>query len=482
MKITYAMAIVATALSAPLVGAEAKKPVVEVNHKDDGYRGIWYYNQPSKDEYVYKYSGGLGTYCAHHQPFAVYSPQVQKTFFCYGGTTKDSFQHLLHEVSFYDHQTGTVPRPTIVVDKATEDAHDNPVIALDDRGYVWIFSTSHGRSRPSFIHRSKKPYDIEQFERVNALRMEAGKPVPLDNFSYFQAWYVPGRGFLCPFTRYSFPAARTSCFITSPDGVTWSDWQRLAAIQQGHYQVSAVGRTKVGAASNFHPEPQGLNWRTNLYYMESSDWGRTWQSANGETLSLPLTEVRNPALVHDWQSEGLKVYLMDMVYDADDRPVIVLITSKGYEPGPANGPRTWTVCRWTGTQWAIHPVTTSGNNYDMGSLYLEADGTWRLIGPTQTGPQPFNPGGEVAMWVSSDQGQTWKMTRQMTRNSPRNHTYVRRPVNAHSDFYALWADGHARQPSESRLYFCNRAGDVFALPVRMEADSAQPERVREWQR
>ena len=47
-------------------------PVLTLNRKDDGYRGIWYMNQPSGDEYVYKYSGGLGTYCAKHKPFAVY--------------------------------------------------------------------------------------------------------------------------------------------------------------------------------------------------------------------------------------------------------------------------------------------------------------------------------------------------------------------------------------------------------------------------
>ena len=47
-------------------------PVVTWNRKDDGYRGIWYMNQPSGDEYVYKYSGGLGTYCAKHKLFAVY--------------------------------------------------------------------------------------------------------------------------------------------------------------------------------------------------------------------------------------------------------------------------------------------------------------------------------------------------------------------------------------------------------------------------
>ena len=58
---------------------------------DDGYRGIWYYNQPTKDEYKYKYSGGMATYPQQHIPFAIYSPQANKTFFCYGGTTARVF-------------------------------------------------------------------------------------------------------------------------------------------------------------------------------------------------------------------------------------------------------------------------------------------------------------------------------------------------------------------------------------------------------
>ena len=98
---------------------------ITLNQKDTGYRGIWYYNQPSGDEYVYKYSGGLGTYCAKHRPFAVYRPEVDKTFFCYGGTPLDahlkhrvedlngdrSFSRqregfLLHRISYFDHKTG----------------------------------------------------------------------------------------------------------------------------------------------------------------------------------------------------------------------------------------------------------------------------------------------------------------------------------------------------------------------------------------
>ena len=51
------------------------------NPKDTGYRGVWYMNQPTKDAYAYKYSGGLGTYPSNHIPFAIYAPQVNKTCF-----------------------------------------------------------------------------------------------------------------------------------------------------------------------------------------------------------------------------------------------------------------------------------------------------------------------------------------------------------------------------------------------------------------
>jgi hypothetical protein len=140
-------------------------------------------------------------------------------------------------------------------------------------------------------------------------------------------------------------------------------------------------------------------------------------------------------------------------------------------------PRTWTTARWTGAAWDIQGSIVSDNNYDTGSLYVESEDLWRIIGPTQVGPQPFNPGGEVAMWTSADRGRTWKMVRQMTKGSKYNHTYVRRPVNAHPDFYGFWADGHGRKPSDSRLYFCNRRGDVFRLPVEMKKDFEKPQPV-----
>jgi len=435
-------------------------------------------NQPSRDEYVYKYSGGLGTYCAKHRPFAVYCDKVKKTFFCYGGTTRDSNRTLLHMVSYYDHHTGIVPRPTVLLDKKTGDAHDNPVITVDSEGHIWIFSTSHGTARPSYIHRSKRPYDVGEFRLVDATKMAGGEEVPMTNFSYMQAWHVENRGFLCFFTRYKYPADRTICFMTSRDGVRWSQWLRLAAIEKGHYQISAVGRDKAGTAFNFHPKEKGLNWRTNLYYIETSDLGKTWQTVDGQKLRLPVMDANNPALVHDYRAEGLRVYLKDITFDRLEKPVILFLTSRGYECGPKNDPRTWTTARWSGKEWQVRPAFVSDNNYDMGSLYIEDDGAWRIIGPTETGPQPYNTGGEMAMWTSEDLGRTWKKVKQLTEGSVYNHTYARRPVNAHPDFYAFWADGHGRKPSPSSLYFCDKEGNVRALPREMAVDSIRPKLLR----
>jgi hypothetical protein len=431
--------------------------------KADGYRGIWYSNQPQDDEYVFKYSGGLGTYCAKHRPLAIYRPEVNKTFFCYGGTNKYG-STLLHMISYYDHTTGTVPKPTLLLDKGTTDAHDNPVMSIDERGFIWIFSSSHGTSRPSYISVSEEPYSIETFRRVLTT-----------NFSYTQPFHLPEKGFLFPQTIYR--GGRAFYFQKSLDGVEWCEPQLLSLIHQGHYQISEpAGGSRLGSAFNYHPRPKGLNWRTNLYYIETRDFGTTWCNVLGEALELPLSDPENPALVHEYQVESRNVYLKDITFDAEGHPVILFITSGGWQAGPVNDPRIWQTARWTGGEWDIQGTIRSDNNYDMGSLYIEDDGTWRLIAPTEQGPQPYNPGGEVAMWTSTDLGKTWRLAKQLTHNSQYNHTYVRRPVNAHPDFYALWADGHAREKSESRLYFTNRSGDhVWRLPFAMESETAQPE-------
>jgi hypothetical protein len=433
--------------------------------KDEGYRGIWYLNGPSEDRYKYKYSGGMATYPQQHTPIAIYSKSADKTFFVYGGTVKGRHE-LLHMVSYYDHQTGMVPRPGILMNKKTDDAHDNPTLSIDDQGYLWVFGSAHGTSRPAYIHRSRKPYSIDEFEQI----MET-------NFSYPQPWHIAGEGFLFLHTRYV-DGGRSLFWMRSADGRRWTDPELLSRFELGHYQISLPNVKSVGTAFNYHPRPLGLNERTNIYYLATGDMGRTWKTAGGTAVTLPLKDPRNPALVRDFKTEKLLVYLKDMQYDEAGRPLLLYLTSKGFESGPKNDPRTLHTARWDGQAWIMRTVTTTDHNYDYGSLYVEPDGLWRMIATTTPGPQAYGTGGEVVMWQSRDRGRTWR-SKEITHGSALNHNYPRRPLNAHPGFYAIWADGNAFEPSESNLYFTDRSGSgVWKLPPVMKEDFEKPVRLR----
>src|SRR5690554_2491350 len=64
----------------------AQEQLLRNNQKIEGYKGIWF-TLGQFSEYGDKYSGGLGTYTAKHIPLSIYSPEANKTFFVYGGTT-----------------------------------------------------------------------------------------------------------------------------------------------------------------------------------------------------------------------------------------------------------------------------------------------------------------------------------------------------------------------------------------------------------
>lgn len=436
---------------------------VIVGQRVDGYRGVWHGQESTGDEYSYKYSGGLATYTAKHRPLAIHAPQANKTFFVYGGTKTDggtAKDRLLAMIGCYDHATGQLERPTLVHDKNTFDPHDNPSLGLDPDGHLWMFISGRGRGRAGWIYRSVEPYSIEQFELVDT-----------GEYTYPQPWHVPGQGFFFFFTKYL--GGRQLFYKTSPDGRTWSDDIQLAAFG-GHYQVSTFADGRLLTAFNWHPRGV-VNNRTNLYYVESRDFGRTWQNAAGEQLAMPLTSPENAALVHDYQADGKRIYLNDLALDVEGQPVVQYVVSDGWAPGPQNGKRIWATARFDGQQWERHNVCASDHNYDTGLIDLGAD-LWRILGPTETGPQAYHTGGEIALWESSDRGAGWRKVRQLTSDSPYNHTYVRPVVNAHDDFFAIWADGDPSQPSPSRIYFCDRAGErIWRLPAEMSGATARPE-------
>lgn len=442
-------------------------PTAFANPKDDGYRGIWF-ELGQKGKYGDKYSGGLGTYTANHVPIAIYAEKVNKTFFVYGGA-KQGKRSLLAMISYYDHERNVVPRPTIVHDWQTadpaireqnvDDPHDNPSLCIDGKGYLWVFVAGRACFRPGLVYRSTEPYSIEQFKLMRVWEM-----------TYPQTWWIEGKGFLHLFTKYT--AGRELYWATSRNCRTWSN-NRFAGFG-GHYQTSSQIGNSVITAFNVHPGGK-LDERTNLYYLRIDDFGRTWRNFRGEAVKKPLDRIDNPALVRDYRSEKRLVYIHDLNLDRQGRPLILYTTSANHAAGPPGDPRWWTVAHWNGKEWQYTEVARANHNYTTGSIYVEDD-LWRIIGPTEPGPQPFGCGGEVAVWTSRDEGKTWHKDRDATRGGSLNHTYVRRPLHAHPDFYAFWADGDTRKFSKSHLYFCNRSGDrVWRLPYDMQKDFAEPE-------
>ena len=458
-------------LLATASAAAAQPTRVLTQSTADGYRGIWF-TLGQRSAHGDKYSGGLASYTANHVPIAIHAGKANKTFFVYGGTAKGA-RHLLIMASYFDHTTGKVPRPTIVHDKrGVNDPHDNAAIALDGAGHVWVFVSGRARQRPGLIYRSTAPFSVTAFEKIDEREMTYPQPRFLEG---------DGRGFFYLFTKYT--KGRELYWQTSADGCTWEAEQKLAGFG-GHYQVSgrfeggggvAAAGDVIGTAFMWHPNGK-VDARTNLYYVQTADFGATWTTADRRPLGkLPLAAGKNDALLIDYKSQKLNVYIHDLNFDAHGRPAILYLTSKGHRPGPEQGPRVWRVTRFDGTTWRTRDVCESDHNYDTGALFIDDDHQWTVVGPTLPGPQPHGTGGDVAFWSSADGGKTWRQTRTLTRDSRFNHSYVRRVVRGKPPFEFLWADGDPNQFSESRLYFGSLAsGKYHELPYDMPEESAEP--------
>lgn len=429
----------------------------------DGYMPLWFTLGQERD-YGFKYSGGLGgTYTIKHNPIAIYAPEVDKTFFVYGGTTAPMDRHLLCMIGSFDHKTEMVSRPVVVFDKETvNDPHDNPALAIDEDGYLWVFISGRGTGRMGHKYRSLKPYDTNGFEQIQSRWM-----------TYPQPMYVKGKGFFHFFTQYS--GHRQLYFETSTDGYKWSETSHFADIKEpgdtksGHYQTSGHYGDKIVTFFNRHPNGN-VDKRTNMYYLQTTDFGKTWTTADGQVLEIPIRDVASPCLVHECQSKGQNLYVKDVNFDKNGNPVCLYLKSGGSAPGPQNGPREWSVAHWTGTEWKHHAITTSSHNYDSGSLWIE-DGMWRVIAPTDDGPFRWGAGGEIVSWESKNEGKTWKRAITYTKDSPRNHTYVRRPVNAKDPFYSMWTDGNTERITKCYMYIGDSKGNVYQLPYKMKNDN-----------
>ena len=283
------------------------------NQPASGYRGIWY---------------SIGQDKGHGPNTRVAWAPIPRTWFPWRSMTSRRTCHLVclqwyhHRetndlqimIGAWNHNNNTVSKPFTIRDSGGfKDAHANPSMTIGGDGHIYVASATR-HSFEGRLYRSVKPRDHSAFEIVFSGYM-----------AYPQIWYHEKVGFTMLHTRYK-GGKRFLYSMQSTDGKTWSEALAYASFQ-GHYQNSAqLPNGMIITAFNYHPG--GVDQRTNIYFMASPDGGKTWLDARGRKLSIPLDNLNNSALALDAKSRDELVYIMDINYTEDGRPLILYLTSK----------------------------------------------------------------------------------------------------------------------------------------------------------
>lgn len=431
-----------------------------------GYRGIWWGAGHFGRLRRHQLSGGLGLAPMDHAPVAHYAAAVEQTFFVYAGTSalpEESVhqQPLQIMVGAFDHTTRRLAAPVVLMDDLPAGAYGCPAMSLDESGRLWVFVAVLGAEHPSVILRSTEPYRIDAWEMV--MEMEFQQP---------QAWHVPGHGLMLLHTRQVEGMSRVH-FTSSADGLSWSRPTILATFGEGQSCISGLHKGKVGVAITQRAPGMPPESREDLYYLETIDFGRTWQVYPRARIDLPLASADNPARILD--RENWRFFLRDLAFDGVGNPVIFYHLRHVRRQLTAPESRVWSTSRWTGREWESNATLFSDSDHDAGCLMVDRL-LWTAYLPTPPGPQPGSSGGEIVRWRSEDQGRSWAPQR-LTFDEAVNHNWVRRVVDGRPEMVVLWADGHTHDPSESRLYFADQAGNVFRLPLDLDEQAGIPEQV-----
>ncbi len=398
---------------------------------------------------------------SYRSPWAVYVPDVQKTFFVYVGAAlqdnaPDAKPRPAILAAFYDHQSGTVARPVIVCQNPQTDGCPEAALTLDEQGYLHVF-VSNGPKGRSHIYRSHAPHAIDGFEDI----FQA-------SFINPQPWHLPKHGFLLVHLQPR-EGKNLLCFSTSPDGRAWSEPKVLADLAPGYRMVSGRYNEKVGVAFAYDEQP---GEPTDLFYLETRNFGSTWQTTSGAAVDLPLGKPDGPALIRDYRSTRRIVYPKDLNFDRMGNPTVVYMAAPGPRSRVRQKRRVWYTARWF-RDWEITGLITSDHNLDAGCLHITQEYQFRLIAPTHPGPQPDTAGGDILMWISDDQGRSWGRYL-LTADKQFNHQDARRPLDTSDDLYAFWVSGDMEKGGHGRIFFCNKRGAVFGLPEIMDGPTTRP--------
>jgi hypothetical protein len=370
-----------------------------------GDEGSWY-SLGDYNDGIPGYSGGFATYSAHHTPVAVqYNGSRYYTF------SDNSMGGLKIKVKRNDGPAVTVAHLRYI------DPHRNASLSVDSSGYLYLYIAARGNNEPSLTYRSREPESL-RFEQLEQ-----------NTFAYPQPWHINGDQVVL-FSNYevvdNLAGKLRTLYVNSPECS-----QKL--VEGGHYQVSYYDGNRLFSFYNWTPEGR-VTTRHNLYYIESSDGGCTWQNAERQALELPLSENNEQALLYKTQPENL--YPVD-AYVLNGKPAALFIQSD--TGSPRRGPYDLYVWRSGVKEF----VTQVGHQYNTGFMY-EENGREFIVTPT-LGVKDF-AGGRIGLFERVN-GQ-WTLIDEI--NDGGNYNYIRRVYNGGGE--AILTEAASDKESPALLY------------------------------
>jgi len=332
-----------------------------------------------------------------HNRFKVihYEGSHDRTYIVYGGENSHPM------ITYYDHDTDTFATPIrISTHGKTDDCHSHPALAIDDDGYLYVFWGAHVSTL--YMVKSLNPEDITSWDTEKTLS---------GSITYPQVFFIGDTMYL--FYR----NGNDWVYRTSTDYQTdWTWSSETVVIDEGSYTPYPLCvRGSESPTPTIHVA--WLIWdgtyKRDVYYAYRDTDG-TWKKRDGTALTLPLSE-SNADKVYDYNY--IAGWINDIQLDENNDPYIIFL-----ERDSDAIPTRLRLAKYESGSWMVRTITSDVKRGNMGCLRIENSTLLKVYAAVGGDPDNTRYGGEIQEFTSSNGGNSWIKTRDITHDSPTLHS------------------------------------------------------------
>ncbi|MBI5001113.1 MAG: right-handed parallel beta-helix repeat-containing protein [Euryarchaeota archaeon] len=348
--------------------------------------------------------------CGFIGPEAIYVPATDCTFMVFFNWSFETY------ITEYNHTTDTFSGPVLIgVNPNCYNDHCMPALSIDNDGYIYVFYGQRTGSGGQLYKKSVNPYDITQWSAVNYLGVS-------NAYAYPQVWNYPD-GDKIIYIAHDYNTGHV--FMT--DSNNWTTWNATSRID-----LTTTGATYLISAMdsennhNIHLAWSNYLQNGNVYYMNSSDGGRTWYAADGTYLGNPSTDgpiYESQALAFTVSDCLCQVISGNINFDSSGNPLITFCADSA---NADNLTRQYKLARWDGSDWVISSIS-----YGQGQVCIlpDNDTAYRaycidFVNLIDLGSGPLKE------YISTDSGASWTYNRTIAGGAAASPVRV---YNAKSD-------------------------------------------------